>query len=91
MDYLLDALAKYDIHVARYYLRRGANIAAVNRAKEVLIQFSNTPSIHDALLVMVQGYDALGMTKLRDDAQRVLDLNFPESGSLTNTQSRITQ
>ncbi len=91
MDYLLDALAKYDIHVARYYLRRGANIAAVNRAKEVLIQFPNTPSIHDALLVMVQGYDALGMTKLRDDAQRVLDMNFPESGSLTNTQSRITQ
>jgi outer membrane protein assembly factor BamD len=77
MQYLLDALAKYDIHVAKYYLRRGANIAAVNRAKEVLTQFPNTPSIQDALQVLVQGYDALGMDKLRDDAQRVLNLNFP--------------
>jgi outer membrane protein assembly factor BamD len=80
MQYLLDALAKYEIHVAEYYLRRGANIAAVNRAKEVLIQFPDTPSIHNALLILVKGYDALGMKKLRDDAQRVLDMNFPESG-----------
>ncbi len=79
MQYLLDALSKYDIHVAKYYLRRGANIAAVNRAKEVLTQFTNTPSIQDALQVLVQGYDALGMDKLRDDARRVLNLNFPEA------------
>ena len=76
MQYLLDALAKHEIHVARYYLRRGADIAAVNRAKEVLTQYPNTPSVHDALLILVQGYDALGMTKLRDDARRVLDMNF---------------
>lgn len=87
MQYLLDALAKYEIHVAGYYLRRGADIAAVNRAKEVLTQYPNTPSIHDALLILVRGYDALGMKKLRDDAQRVLDMNFPESGSRTNLQS----
>jgi len=91
MQYLLDALAKYEIHVARYYLRRGANIAAVNRAKEVLTEYPNTPAIHDALLILVQGYNALGMTKLRDDAQRVLDLNFPESGSQTNIHSEKSQ
>ena len=91
MDYLLDALAKYEIHVARYYLRRGANIAAVNRAKEVLTQFPNTPSTHDALQIMVQGYDTLGMKKLRDDAQRVLDMNFPDSGSLAKIQGKTSQ
>ena len=88
MQYLLDALAKYEIHVAGYYLRRGADIAAVNRAKEVLTQYPNTPSIHDALLILVQGYDALGMNKLRDDAQRVLDMNFPRTG---NKRSEISQ
>ena len=87
MQYLLDALAKYEIHVAGYYLRRGADIAAVNRAKEVLTQYPNTPSIRDALLIMVRGYDALGMNKLRDDAQRVLDMNFPGSGNRGNIQS----
>jgi outer membrane protein assembly factor BamD len=87
MQYLLDALAKYEIHVARYYLRRGANIAAVNRAKEVLTQYPNTPAIRDALLILVKGYDILGMKTLRDDAQRVLDMNFPKSASPSNKRS----
>lgn len=77
MQYLLDALAKYEIHVAKYYLRRGANISAVNRAKEVLLQYPNTPSIRDALIILIKGYDALGLSQLRDDAQRVLAKNFP--------------
>jgi outer membrane protein assembly factor BamD len=91
MHYLLDSLAKYEIHVAKYYLRRGAYIAAVNRAKEVLTQYPNTPSIHDALLILVKGYDALGMKKLRDDAQRVLDMNFPKSTSRATMRSEISQ
>jgi outer membrane protein assembly factor BamD len=90
MQYLLDALAKYDVHVAKYYLRRGANIAAVNRAKEVLTKFPNTPSIQDALQVLVQGYDALGMDKLRDDAKRVLNLNF-QAASAANKVSENSQ
>jgi outer membrane protein assembly factor BamD len=84
MQYLLDALAKYEIHVARYYLRRGAYIAAVNRAKQVLTQYPNTPAIHDALLILVQGYDALGLDKLRDDAERVLFNNLPQAASPAN-------
>ena len=91
MQYLLDALAKYEIHVAGYYLRRGANIAAVNRAKEVLTEYPNTPSVHDALLILVRGYDALGMSKLRDDAQRVLDLNYPKSDAKANLHSELSQ
>ena len=77
MQYLTNALAKYEIHVAQYYLRRGAHISAVNRAKEVLTKYPKAPATYDALLIMVQGYDALGLKELRDDAQRVLDLNFP--------------
>jgi outer membrane protein assembly factor BamD len=91
MQYLLDALAKYEIHVAKYYLRRGADIAAVNRAKVVLTQYPNTPSIQDALLILVQGYDTLGLNKLRDDARRVLDLNFPNNASATNKISASSQ
>ena len=79
MQYLINALAKYDIHVASYYLRRGAHVAAVNRAKEVLTLYPNSTSTRDALLILVRGYDAMGMKQLRDDAQRVLDKNFPSS------------
>jgi outer membrane protein assembly factor BamD len=91
MQYLLDALAKYEIHVAGYYLRRGANIAAVNRAKEVLTGFPNTPSIRDALLILVKGYDAMGMEILRNDAKRVLDMNFPGSDSKADMRNDISQ
>jgi outer membrane protein assembly factor BamD len=87
MQYLLDALAKYEIHVAKYYLRRGANVAAVNRAKEVLTEYPDTTSVQDALQVLVQGYDALGLNKLRDDAQRVLNMNFPQAVSISNKVS----
>lgn len=75
MQYLVNALAKYELHVARYYLRRGAHIAAVNRAQGVLTQYPNSPSARDALEIMVQAYDAMGMTDLRNDAQRVLAKN----------------
>ncbi len=78
MQYLVNALASYDIHVAGYYLRRGAYISAVNRASDVLTQFPNSTASRDALMILVQGYDALGMTDLRNDSQRVLDLNFPQ-------------
>lgn len=77
MQYLINALAKYEVHVASYYLRRGAYIAAVNRAKEVLTMYPNSPSTRQALQILVKSYAAMSMDKLRDDAQRVLDKNFP--------------
>ncbi len=77
MQYLINALSKYEIHVASYYQRRGAHIAAVNRAREVLTRYPNSPATRDALLILVNSYDAMGMKELRDDTQRVLDMNFP--------------
>lgn len=75
MQYLINALARYELHVAGYYLRRGAYIAAVNRAQGILTQYPNSPSTRDALEILIQAYDAMGMTDLRDDAKRVLAKN----------------
>ncbi len=75
MRYLINALAQYEIHVARYYLRRGAHVAAVDRAKIVLNDYPQTPSTIDALKIMVSAYGVMGMQDLRDDAQRVLNQN----------------
>lgn len=83
MQYLVNSLAKYEIHVARYYSRRGAHVAAVNRAKEVLSLYPNTASTQDALVIMVKSYNAMGLYNLRDDAQRVLDKNFPQAASVS--------
>lgn len=80
MQYLINALARHETQVASYYLRRGAYVAAVNRANGVLIEFPQAPATRDALQIMVQAYDAMGLKNLRDDSQRVLDKNFAKDG-----------
>ncbi|MDO9012727.1 MAG: outer membrane protein assembly factor BamD [Gallionella sp.] len=75
MQYLANSLAKHELNIAQYYQRRGAHIAALNRAQDILTLYPNSPSTREALAVMVQAYDAMGMTELRDDARRVLASN----------------
>ena len=79
MEFLVDALARHEIHVASYYLRRGAWLAAVNRAQDVLSRFPNSPERRQALEIMVEGYDRMGLADLRDDAKKVLAHNYPEA------------
>ncbi|MBF0471617.1 MAG: outer membrane protein assembly factor BamD [Gammaproteobacteria bacterium] len=82
MKKLRNSLARYEIHVADYYLRRGAYIAAINRAKYVVENYRQTPSVPDALKIMVRGYRQLDMKGLADDTLRVLELNHP--GAMVN-------
>jgi outer membrane protein assembly factor BamD len=79
MNYIVNALAAYEVHVARYYYRRGAYVAAANRAQVVVADFQQSPSAKEALAIMVQSYERLGMDDLRDDANRVLLKNFPDT------------
>ena len=83
MTYIVNALAQYEVHVARYYFQRGAYVAAVNRAQIALSDYQGVPAQEEALYILVQSYNALGMTQLRDDAQRVLHTNYPQSKYLT--------
>jgi len=67
------------VHVARYYFRRGAYVAAANRAQQTVTEFQQSPSTEEALFIMVQSYEKLGLMELRDDADRVLHRNFPNT------------
>jgi outer membrane protein assembly factor BamD len=77
MRYLVNALSSYEVHVAGYYYRRGAYVAAASRAQASLVNYPQTPANEDALILMARSYDRLGLTQLRDDAQRVLKDTFP--------------
>ena len=83
MTYIVNSLAEYEVHVARYYYRRGAYVAAVSRAQSALADYRDVPALEEALYIMVKSYEALGMTELRDDARRVLDSNYPKSEFVT--------
>ena len=79
MAYLVNALASHEVHVANYYMRRGAYVAAVNRAQTAVKTYPDAPAIEEALFIIIKAYDALKMDDLRDDAERVMRRNFPNS------------
>ena len=75
----MNALAQYEVHVARYYYQRGAYVAAVNRAQQAIADYRDAPALEEALYILTRAYDKLGMDQLRDDAERVLTENYPNS------------
>ena len=91
MKYLVNALASHEVHVARYYMKRGAYVAAANRAQYALKNYPQAPAQEDALLIMIQAYDVLGMPELRDDAERILRKNFPDSVQLKSLLTQLSR
>lgn len=77
MTHLRNILAEHEIHVAQYYMRRGAYVAAANRARYVVEKYARTPSTPEALVIMAKAYKVMELTELSTDALRVLELNYP--------------
>ena len=82
MLYLKNLLARHEVHVARYYMKRGAWLAAANRARYVIENYQKTPAVSDALAVMTIAYGKIGLDDLSADAARVLRLNYPDYAGL---------
>ncbi len=83
MAYIVNSLAQYEVHVARYYHSRGAHVAAINRAQLAVSDYPQSPAREEALFILMQSYEALGMTRLRDDTRRVMLANYPKSDFLS--------
>ncbi|MBU2288228.1 MAG: outer membrane protein assembly factor BamD, partial [Gammaproteobacteria bacterium] len=66
MNYIVNSLAQYEVHVARYYYTRGAYLAAINRAQLALADYREVPALEEALYIMVRSYEALGLTDLKN-------------------------
>ena len=75
-----ERMSTYENYIAGYYLRHGAYVAAVNRAKFALEEYNGASGNAESLRIMAEAYDALGISDLRDDARRVLAANFPNDG-----------
>jgi len=89
MLYLRNNLAEYEIHVARYYMKRQAYLAASNRAKYVVENYQKTTAVPKALFVMASAYQKIGLEDLSKDAMRVLKKNYPDyqdTGTITKAE-----
>src|SRR5450830_1004374 len=79
MKYLVNAMAQYDVHVAKYYYRRGAYVSAVNRSQSAIKDYPDAPAVEEALFIMMRSYEAMGQKQLRDDTERVIQATYPNS------------
>jgi outer membrane protein assembly factor BamD len=87
MIYLRDRLADYEVHVAAYYFKRGAYVAAAQRAKGCVENFDGAPAMKEALRIMAQSYDRLNLKPLADNARQVYQLNY--GSEIQQTQAEI--
>jgi outer membrane protein assembly factor BamD len=83
MRYIVNSLAAYEVHVARYYYQRGAYVAAINRAQSAITDYQDVPAVEEALFIQMRSYEQLGMTQLAGDTRRILEKTYPQSGFLT--------
>jgi len=89
MAFLHNSLAMHEVHVADYYMRRGAYVAVVNRGKYILNEYPGTAAIEHALGLMMLAYDKMGVSELSSDSRRVLELNYPDSAYLSGRRPAI--
>jgi len=77
MIYLRNRLADFELHVAQYYMRRGAYVGALNRAKFCVDNYDGSPAVRGSMRVMVDAYYDLNMIDLAHNAERVYADNYP--------------
>ncbi|WP_305909501.1 outer membrane protein assembly factor BamD [Methylomarinum sp. Ch1-1] len=87
---LKNNLAMYEVHVARFYLKRRAYVAAANRASHVVQEYQRTPAVPYALEIMQQAYGKLNLSDLEADAKRVYQLNYPDGPPIRKDEAEKT-
>lgn len=89
MVYLNQEMAKYEVHIARFYLEHKAYVAAANRAAEILKHYTNSTELKPALLIMLQSYHYLGLTDLESKTLRLLEANYPTDKSFLKIKAAL--
>ncbi|MDE0310540.1 MAG: outer membrane protein assembly factor BamD [Acidiferrobacterales bacterium] len=88
---LINAFARHDLRIARFYLYRNAYVGAINRVKQVLLRYETSPHTEEALAILIYAYEQLELPELAADNRRVLSYNFPGSKYLGNEHIVLDQ
>ena len=75
--YLKNLLAQHEIHVAEFYMKRKAYVAAIGRAKYIIQHMPKTPQTPVALSILVRAYGIIGYEELQKENLKILKLNYP--------------
>lgn len=91
MTYIVNSLALYEVHVAKYYFSRGAYVAAINRAQLAITDYRDVPALEEAMYIIYKSYEALNLVQLRDDAKRIMETSFPNSELLQSGNKSVAR
>jgi outer membrane protein assembly factor BamD len=91
MIHLRNRLAEYELHTARFYMKRNAYVAAANRAKGIIDSFQGTPAVSEALVILAKAYKVMGLNELSDSALSVLALNYPEHEGIAEVKNLVVK
>ena len=91
MTYIVNSLALYEVHVAKYYFSRGAYVAAINRAQLAITDYRDVPALEEAMYIIYKSYEALDIAQLRDDAKRIMETSFPKSELLLSGNKSVAR
>jgi outer membrane protein assembly factor BamD len=91
MTYIVNSLAAYEVHVAKYYFSRGAYVAAINRAQLAITDYRDVPALEEAMYIVYKSYEALDIAQLRDDAKRIMETSFPKSELLLSGNKSVAR
>lgn len=92
MVFLRNLLGQHEVNVAHYYMRRGAYVAAANRARYAVENYRRTPALPEALVILARAYKVLEMDELSRDTLRVLEMNYPNHPGIRQVRSvRVTE
>ena len=91
ITYIVNSLAAYEVHVARYYFSRGAYVAAINRAQLAITDYRDVPALEEAMYIAYKSYEALDIPQLRDDAKRIMETSFPKSELLLSGNKSVSR
>ena len=84
MTYLMNKIAEYELHVARFYMKRKAFVAAVNRAQKVITDYPESAHVEESLIIEYLAYQELGIKDLAGDTLKIIKLNYPENPIINN-------
>ncbi len=91
MRHLRNILAQHEVNVTNYYMRRGAFVAAANRARYVVENYQQAPAMPEALVLLAKCYKVLELDDLAADATRVLELNYPNHPGLEEVRQTVVR
>jgi outer membrane protein assembly factor BamD len=87
MIFLRNRLADFELHVAQYYMRRGAYVGAISRARFCVENYDGAPAIRGAMKVLVDAYRQLNMMDLAATAERVYADNYGDTKDIQQKKS----